>query len=400
MLEQELTEHNIRRLIRQSDVKKYNLWSSRLDSAVMIRELSCRLLDKQYKLDFHSFKHGGKSIYSPSNPETELITRNIDFLIRRIYRIKQADRERIVRQLQSILKSQNDFEITRLDVSGFYESIRPEKLLAKLSSDAILTEETLEILRTVFRLTNPSGLPRGLSISASLSELFMRDFDRIARGGKSIIFMARYVDDIVLVSLPGAADEISEIRTALVSRGLSINTDKDRFISTKQLHNCNNFDYLGYNIKLYTVPKKRRNIERKVEISIAASKMKKIKRKFCTAIAQYLKTGNFPLLKDRIRVLTSNYNLEKSSNGILKSGIYFRYKLVSSGSSSLLLLDRFRRETLNGRSRISRALNAKLTPAESLAIQRYSFASGYAKRISVHLSEERLVQVHNCWNHA
>src|SRR5699024_10410218 len=49
---------------------------------------------------------------------------------------------------------------------------------------------------------NAKGLPRGIGVSAFLSELFMRDIDNQIRNLTDLVYYARYVDDIVAVFIP------------------------------------------------------------------------------------------------------------------------------------------------------------------------------------------------------
>lgn len=91
--------------------------------------------------------------------------------------------------------------VVRLDVRHFYESINREAILMKLVEDARLSYTTLDLLQTLFKnpiIASSTGLPRGLGISAELSELYMKYFDLSIRRVGGVYYYARFVDDIIV----------------------------------------------------------------------------------------------------------------------------------------------------------------------------------------------------------
>lgn len=109
-----------------------------------------------------------------------LVLRKLHKNIKRIYAVQQADRNTIVKQMKLLLVENVEMRIVRLDVRHFYESIDRQRILAKLTDDARLSYHSLMLLHSLFNdpaIAAGTGLPRGLGISAVLSELYMKYFD-------------------------------------------------------------------------------------------------------------------------------------------------------------------------------------------------------------------------------
>jgi len=125
-----------------------------------------------------------------------------------LYKVKQSSRYDVLCQLKSILQSSFPKYVIRTDIRDFYESISNEKLLNKIDRDALLTLPSRNVTRQILRdyrdLSHSSaGVPRGIGISAYLSELYIRQFDDAVKAHDDLTFFARYVDDIVLVFVAG-----------------------------------------------------------------------------------------------------------------------------------------------------------------------------------------------------
>ncbi|TOB16812.1 hypothetical protein CGK11_24245, partial [Vibrio parahaemolyticus] len=75
-----------------------------------------------------------------------------------------------------ILETSSDYGVIRVDIKSFYESINYPDILEKIKTDKLLTSKSIDFLDNLQYL-KVKGLPRGLSISPVLSEIFMRDID-------------------------------------------------------------------------------------------------------------------------------------------------------------------------------------------------------------------------------
>ncbi|NKC48016.1 hypothetical protein HED54_04565 [Ochrobactrum anthropi ATCC 49188] len=102
-----------------------------------------------------------------------------------------------------------------------------------------------------------SGLPTGISLSATLSELYLRNFDRGIKALPWVRYFARYVDDIIIIAEPRTTAQLME--SALISGlpdGLALNSGKDKRYFRKLERDFGgagpeaDFDYLGYRFKV------------------------------------------------------------------------------------------------------------------------------------------------------
>lgn len=100
-------------------------------------------------------------------------------------------------------------EISKIDMSAFYDTINREILLKKLKlkktqlsilsrmlSNETVPNGTRKTERTKF--LRQAGVPQGLAVSNILAEIYANEIDRYVRG--VTLFYDRYVDDILIVS--------------------------------------------------------------------------------------------------------------------------------------------------------------------------------------------------------
>ena len=137
----------------------------------------------------------------------------------------------------------------------------------------------------------------------------MRNFDRWIRQCTGVYYYARFVDDIIILcSSKDSADAI--IKTLPSQLGdiccLKINTKKHYLLDEQALINGDKLEYLGYQFRY-----EMRNNKRVLSISIADKKIKKIKNRIIRSLTQFVKTGDFALLENRLKFLTGNYSIKK-----------------------------------------------------------------------------------------
>lgn len=319
-----------------------------------------------------------------------LILRKLHDNIKAIYKVQQADRNNIVRQMKILLSESVDMWVVRLDVRHFYESINREKLITKLVEDARLSYPSITLLQSLFKdpvVTSGAGLPRGLGVSAAMSELYMKYFDLSIRRVEGVYYYARFVDDIIVFCSSERSRDLvwEEAKTGLSDLGLDLNVDK----SYTWCPNSRGVEliYLGYAFK------KRGDI---VDISIADKKIKVIKTRLTKSFVRFAKDHNINLLKLRIKFLTGNFTLYQSDTLLpIKVGIFFNYKLATN-IECLDELDKYYQRLLHCRagklgSRIA------LTKTELKDLEKYSFRFGYTNHVNHHFTNDQMVMITNCW---
>ena len=172
----------------------------------------------------------------------------------RLYKIKQGDRRRIIRQVKDLLSTTFDMVVVRTDISAFYESIDRSFLLNDIDKDQLLSLGSKSHIKCVLMnyaqdSGQHTGIPRGVGISAYLSELYMRSIDEHIKQLDGITFYARYVDDIIAVFSPTAMSDragyLGLLASAVGERGLALNSAKTK-AGPPQAGQGFVFEYLGY----------------------------------------------------------------------------------------------------------------------------------------------------------
>ena len=355
----------------------------------------------------------GRKSRTTSDLPSDLVLRKAAQNIRRITGAKQGSRMEIVRRLKLLCEEGVAFTIVKLDIKSFYSSIDQDALSQQIQRRLVTAPSTRSVLTsflTQCRRNAITGLPPGLAVSAELSEFYMQDFDRQMREASSAHYFARYVDDIILV-LPelDSTKKLKKQVECTLPKGLKLNESKTKILQFGDaLKNSPNlehsFEYLGYKFSIFEPrkPKDRSPHDRKVEIDIATSKVKKNKTRICRSLLQYLADGNFYDLRDRVRILTSGYQFfDESQSKWRSAGLQHTYWLIDSEAPALLELDKFmKRMVLSSSGAICGRLSLALSSHERKELLKYSFVTGVAKKVHFRFSADRLAHLMECWKYA
>lgn len=110
-----------------------------------------------------------------------------------------------IKEIKGFLKTTGkDFSFLRMDIRDFYPSIN-HSMIEKILNENNLHKNFISLIMKALKNPtgsakqneNATGIPQGLSISNSLSSIFMREFDTINTG--KYPFYRRYVDDIIVI---------------------------------------------------------------------------------------------------------------------------------------------------------------------------------------------------------
>lgn len=307
----------------------------------------------------------------------------------------------------------------RLDVKSFYESFNHDFIYEKLNELSRVESRTKQLLKEFFysySLNGGSGIPRGLSISAYLSEYFMQSFDSYVKDAKHVFYYARYVDDIVVIT-DGFEDSVvflNELKSALPN-GLCFNKGKKNFVSDVIFKSLNkkqigqpkvllSFEYLGYDFCVYDVVNECniRGLHRQVVTDLSVAKINKIKSRIIHSIIDYNKNKDFNLLCDRLKFLSTNFSV-LDSDRVLKrlSGIYYNYPLVDASSSKgLAELDLFlKKAILSSDGKVFFDFYSNLNQAQKYHVLKFSFIRGHEKRHFFHYSFSKMNKIQRCWKY-
>ncbi len=352
-------------------------------------------------------------VYRLSDLSEQLILRHINRTIRRLTRIKQSNRTSIVNSILRLSEEGLPFRIYKIDLASFYESIDPSSAIERIRKDGAYSSHFATLLRSFFlclTAANIAGLPRGLAISATLSEILMRDFDRETMLDARVHYYARFVDDIIIITSgkEHPRDFLRAVQARLMP-GICFNTKKTRFYTLSPFssaHNANppvdaSFDYLGYKISIFHTRREDGRYSRKVHIDLSTKKEKRIKSRLYLSFADYRENGDFNTLLNRVRMLCNNFHFIDVDRSIKrKSGIFFNYPLIDQEASEALpRLDRYLHHLILTHCAAAPGPGF-LGRAQREAIFRNSFVKGYRERRFFHFPPAQLAALTRCWRYA
>lgn len=383
----------------------------------ILLELSKKTNTEDYKIKIEKGKiKFGSQLYTVLNkPEHYFVLKQLQRNIYKTFKVKQADRKTIISQLKLLLDDGFPKIIIRTDIKSFYETIPHKQLLSKIEENSLLSYPSKKIIKDILNqywkilITDgvklPTdervGIPRGIGISAYLSELYMRNFDRKISTYSNVTYYARYVDDIIIIITPENRNEIksignykNEIKSIVnKSTSLNINLDKTSLIDLRKENKERKVSinyrltYLGYQFIFGYKKKKDGNKEwiEKTPLKIAMSdnKLKRYEDKIIESFNDYslnrvkylgLENGINKILLQRIKFLTNNFQLVRRKSNVF-IGIYFSNEFLND-FEDLKKLDYLLKNKISTISTISTTGNTNLTDK----LNKLSFEKGFVDK--------------------
>ena len=355
---------------------------------------------------------GGKVIYQIKDIASLLVLRKAALNLTKISKARQRNRLEVVKRLALLSQEGMPFTILKLDIKSFYESVDRtilRSMTVKRFSTAPSTRNVIDHFLALCDSQGVTGLPRGMAISAALSEFYLQDFDAEVVKIHKPFFYARYVDDIVL--LMPSQTEFKVLRKSfchlLRKIGLRLNNKKSKPIAIdgekpKIAAIAGEFDYLGYKFQISKlIGDKPLATHRAVTLDLAPSKVKKRKTRITASFLRYLEDGNFDDLHDRLRILAFNYKyFDFKNGGMLLTGNYHVYRLIDYPSSALKELDHYLRGMLlDDKGPICARLRLSLSSALREQLLKISFDAGFRDKVHFNFDTDRLVHLVRCWKY-
>lgn len=400
MLKQTYTPDNLAKVIRKRHIVRWDMWKNNSEKNSFLKSRASAISQSMEIAETIEIqKINGKIAYLPSIVDDFLKIKLTDYFIRRIYKVVQADRRKIVRQLQTILADGSPYCVLRMDIADFYESIPLFQIIEKIKGDMYLSHEGIAILQSLGKkLSSLStqktfGLPRGMEISATLSEIFMQEVDELIKKLNGVFFYARYVDDIIIVHNVPADALIKKVKEIIEAKGLKENEKKrDSITIRKDETSVHDLTYLGYQFVI-----KEQKYSNEVSLKIASDKINKQKRRIANAFIHYSHDLNFPMLKRRLRFLSGLVLLNKDTRGRLYAGNAFNYSEVTS-SSSLKVLDGYIYAILYKKSnRLGSLVYSLLSPNQKEELLKISFHKSHEQKFLMHYSKKQSEKIKKAW---
>jgi hypothetical protein len=411
VLNQSINEKNLKLLKGRTFQKFLKGNDSESAFAKVLDDLSNKFSDSGYAFDdFIPKTVNGKPGYDCANPEDELVLKKLNDNIKRLFKVKTSDRHAIVKQTISLLQDSQPISIIRLDIKNFYENIDRNKIISFVNDEWLLSHQNRMILKSFnesSQIAATTGLPRGLSISSTLSELGLRRFDSKVRKIKDVYFYGRFVDDMVIFCTRNPHEIIGEISDLLTGLDLNLEFNDKTFIFNAEVKNQKTefIDYLGYKIIFETLPEQTK--PRELTVQISDKKIHKIKDRLHKAFRSYVRTRTFNLLSARLKFLTGNqYIIGDIERTKLKSGIYYNYPLLTT-NFQLKQLDTFYQKLIISKApHIAKSMSMikKHNSTSGIKknsrlqqIQRMSFSFGFEKKVMNSFDRKMSRKIKGCW---
>ena len=349
----------------------------------------------------------GKTSYQLENTiENLFLSKQLQQNIHRKYKIRQSSRFEILSLLKNLLEDGFPKLIIRTDIKSFYESIPQNEVLKKIKNEKHLSLKTQRYIGEILNGYNIAtsqtkdfkGVPRGVGVSAYLSELYMRAIDNKIKELPDLIFYARYVDDIIAVFTPQKEEKglLKKYKNGIYSiieeSHLSVNEEKT--IPINLIHDlkpidfsdakCTPIEFLGYKIGSKKVQKVKKDNNGNdvfyddyiLSIEMSKRKLDRYKLKIKLAYDDFEKKKShdrqraFKLLLARMEYLSATTKLRNNKSRVFV-GIYYSNPFLIN-CDSLAQLNR------SNQWRISRF---GFTSNEKEKLVQCNFKEGFEKQI-------------------
>ncbi len=375
--------------------KRRELKKAKEDQLIVeLQKISTKVVDPSFRIEMTKKDiPGEKPLYiAKRSPECFFTMKQVQDNISRLFSIKQTDRFEIVNQVKTLLGDGFPKYVIKTDIDDFYENIPHAPLLEKINGNNLMTPFSRKILTQILTAYKKlskcdKGIPRGIGVSAKFAELYMRDVDNAIMSLKGITYYARYVDDIIIIFTPTAADQhrnyLKEIKKAVSKFELKINETKTHTFNLQKSSRACQLEHLGYKIFFGNGKLKTRLTDKKI---------RKYKERIDLALKVYTNFSKIDekvarkLLIKRMRFLTGNTRLKNNKENIM-IGIYYSNRQLTE-KNDLVSLDDYLR------TRIDRIVNL---PQVKTRLKKYTFQDGFEKKRFSPYKTHELKKIMEIW---
>jgi hypothetical protein len=379
-----------------------------------------KIKQNDFVFDFNKFVLYNKTVYTlQQTSEVFFILKKLQYNIKHSFKVKQSNRYEITNQVKNLLNNNFPKYIIRTDIKNFYESISHKILKQKIYQNNILDNFSKRLILKILKdFKNYSelnkGIPRGIGISAYLSEVYMENIDNNIKSLPDVTYYARYVDDIIVIFTPNKQNEkndyLQQIQKIVQQESLELNSEKTQeFDLTSPSKNQNDsktkkytLEFLGYKYFFNNIKKENQN---RLIIGLSDRKKKKYIKKIRLAFKDYTKNSKYnekkarKLLVWRIRFLTENTRLLNAKKDIL-IGINFSNPLLNN-NEDLKFLDRYLRRQIRYISPYFKLLiqNDGYIDLDKLKnrLEKFSFEKGFKEKRFYKFTRKQLEETIKIW---
>jgi hypothetical protein len=312
--------------------------------------------------------------------------------------LKQQNRNQVIESIKQLLNENTEKFVYRLDIKSFYETIYQDPLYDKVLQNNRFSPATKKIIRNFLNeseILGFTGVPRGISLSASLAEFYIKEFDLEISNYDDIYYYARFVDDIIIFS----TQEIPNIRNlceSILPTGLTMNTGNDKFNEikfTKKCNKINKLSFLGYTFEAST----KNGISR---IDISESKSNKIINRISKSIVDFSKTNDIKLLILRMKYLSGNRYLKLFDGRNIAIGIFYNYRFIDSENSiSINKIEKLYKAIFySEKFRLYKLLKSRnITKKDLNFLKNISFSENFKNKTIYNIKESDVKKIKKCW---
>jgi len=359
-----------------------------------------------------------KSIYKINCLKRRLLLRQCSDNLKKRFNIAPPERHKPISFLIDFLSQKIPMVLYKIDIKSFFENCDFNKILNENIKEKGFNDSyiVLSYLYNEYKQMNGQGLPRGISIASSLSEILMKDFDNKIKEMDDVLYYHRYVDDIIVITkgeenkglrreitkiLNGMCLEVNPGKCKKVDLGFDITNYKETL--NNKYEAISSFDFLGYRISIETSLTKKNNksvnnLNRKVLVEISNNKIKKLKYKISKSFLEYKKNKNSQLLIDRIDFLSTNRKIKNRSGEMpIMTGLSYAYKYVDN-AKSLIEVDRYLSSIIDGKSkRIGDLVSKSISVDLRSDLKKVSFYHRFNNRIFKSYSPNKMEEIVEPW---
>ena len=365
----------------------------------------------------------GANLYTTKSYAITLLLRRLDQNIKKCFNIETISRTEISKNIIKLLNEDSAFSITKLDIKSFYENINHQQLLAQVRSNRILSPDSKKMIETIlkeysFLSGKSTGIPRGISSSSLLSEIYLEEIDYKILSIDGIFYYARYVDDLIIFHTGKNKSITKKIKDILSKKRLLLNNNKtknlykyaiplkrklfkekeilkkNKAITQQDIRKLNIKDipihkilrtetisHLGYKYSFeHTFLLQEKHPPKIVHsVELSDNKMKKLYSRIFLTMRAFAKDNNERLFTKRLLYLMYPMELKyNAKNGQLFSGVKYDYINLTHPYSDLHKLNHYLKKftNLNSKGHFSLLSLHQKTILKDL-IKKYNFIDGY-----------------------
>jgi len=242
----------------------------------------------------------------------------------------------------------------------------------------------------------------------------MQDFDDSIRRAPGVFRYYRFADDIIALTTQ-PIDELAAVMKSNLAEPMEFNRDKTKNLQlaakskSEVLPPPCVFDYLGYSFVARQT--KAKPDSRIVDVALSERKIRRLKTRILLAFKSHTASGDWFLLLDRMKFLSSNHRILRGKIAAAKdspfilAGLYYNYRACGSykyikGKFEVEPYNRIELKEIDGYYHAHLARLTKNVVGFGNVItrlKRVSFNRSFDLKIHCDFDPQRISEIKSCW---